>query len=116
MSQKYKNFGDFWPFYVCEHSKPLTRLFHFIGTATIFPLLYAAAFYKPYLALYIPVTAYGFAWFSHFFIEKNKPATFQYPLWSLIGDFKMFCLMLAGKMGGEYERCRKSDSNRSKKR
>lgn len=114
MNRKYETFREFWPFYVCEHSKPLTRLFHFIGTAAIFPLLYAAVIYNPYLALLIPVTAYGFAWFSHFFIENNKPATFTYPLWSLAGDFRMFGLMIIGKMGREYEHCRKYESRNRK--
>ena len=111
MTRKYHTFREFWPFYVCEHSRPLTRLFHFIGTFSIFPLVCAAALYNPYIALFIPVTAYGFAWFSHFFIEKNKPATFKYPLWSLIGDFRMFGLMMVGKMNREYENCRKSENS-----
>lgn len=108
MNKEFESFREFWPFYVCEHSKPLTRGFHFIGTATIFPLFYAAVNFYPYLVFLIPVTAYGFAWFSHFCIEKNKPATFRYPQWSLAGDFKMFGLMIIGKMDKEFELCRKS--------
>ena len=55
----------------------------------------------PWLLLVIPVFAYGFAWFGHFFIEKNRPATFSYPLWSLFGDFKMYWYFLNGKMNAE---------------
>jgi len=101
MSTRFESFTEFWPFYVCEHSKPETRIFHFIGTLTIFPLLVSATFLNLYLLLLIPVCAYGFAWFSHFFIEKNKPATFTYPLWSLLGDFRMFWFMCRGNMKDE---------------
>lgn len=52
------------------------------------------------------MSGYGFAWFAHYFVEKNRPATFTHPLWSLLGDFKMFGLMCAGKMDGEVARCR----------
>ena len=99
-------FKDFWPFYVREHSRPLNRKLHFIGTASIFPLAFAALFYNSWLWLLVPISAYGFAWYGHFFIEKNRPATFIHPVWSLIGDFKMFGYMLAGRMDEEVRRCR----------
>lgn len=105
MSTRFESFTEFWPFYVCEHSKAETRVFHFIGTLTIIPLLLSAIFLNLYLLLLIPISAYGFAWFSHFFIEKNRPATFTYPLWSLLGDFLMFWFMCQGKMKVEVNRC-----------
>ena len=107
MSTHFDSFSDFWPFYVCEHSKPETRRLHFIGTSTIVPIIIFAIFVNPYIALLIPVSAYGFAWYSHFFIELNRPATFNYPLWSLMGDFKMFWLMCFRKMDAEVLRCEK---------
>jgi hypothetical protein len=76
-------------------------------------LCIGAVFFNPYLALLIPLSAYGFAWFSHFFIEKNRPATFIYPLWSLLGDFKMFWLMCRGKMNEELIRCQKLNLDRT---
>jgi hypothetical protein len=106
MSEKYKTFSEFWPFYVCEHSKPETRFLHFIGTLTILPLLAGAIFFNVYILFLIPLSAYGMAWASHFFVEKNKPATFAYPLWSLFGDFFMFWLMCRGKMELEVLRCK----------
>jgi hypothetical protein len=105
MSARFESFTEFWPFYVCEHSKAETRVFHFIGTLTIIPLLLSAIFLNLYLLLLIPVSAYGFAWFSHFFIEKNRPATFTYPFWSLLGDFRMFWFIFQGKMEHEVNRC-----------
>lgn len=99
------NYAEFWDFYVQEHSQPLTRLLHFIGTALglvilVWVLRTGNWGYFP-LCL---VVGYGFAWFSHFVIEKNKPATFQYPLWSFISDYKMMFYMLTGKMNSEVER------------
>ena len=103
---EYKSFAEFWPFYVCEHSKALTRKFHFVGTSSIIPMVVLVITISPWFLLLLPVSAYGFAWYSHFFIQRNRPATFTYPLWSLIGDFKMFWLMCRGKMDNEVQRCR----------
>ena len=113
MSKRYQSFSQFWPFYVSEHSLPRTRLWHFVGTASLLPIILIAVFYNLYLLLLLPLFGYGFAWYSHFFVEKNRPATFRYPLWSLVGDFRMFALMCLGKMDAEVERCRKleTDSN-----
>lgn len=90
---------------MCEHSRPLNRKLHFIGTASIVPLAVAAIFYSGWLWILIPFSAYGFAWYGHFFVEKNKPATFIHPVWSLIGDFRMFGYMLIGRMDAEVQRC-----------
>jgi hypothetical protein len=105
MTKRFASFADFWPFYVCEHSAPLTRLLHFIGTATIIPLLVASFWFDPLFVLLIPVSAYGFAWVAHFLVERNRPATFSHPLWSLLGDLRMFALMCAGRMSAEVQRC-----------
>ncbi len=104
---RYTNFAEFWPFYVREHSKPLTRWLHFIGTASLFPLTVFAVANNLTVLLLLPFAGYGFAWYAHFFVEKNKPATFKYPLWSLMADFKMFFLMLLGRMDKEVRRCGK---------
>ncbi len=96
---RYKNFGEFWPFYVQEHSKRGTRWLHFLGTTLLF-LFLSLSFRNGSLLflLYGIVAAYGCAWTGHFWIEKNRPATFQYPLFSLLGDFKMYGFMLIRKM------------------
>ncbi len=98
MANEFRSFKEFWPYYLCEHSKPLTRILHFLGTFSIIPMVIIAFIINPYLVLLIPIFAYGFAWFGHFFVEKNRPTTFKNPLWSLAGDFKMFYLMCIGKM------------------
>jgi len=103
--EKIKTYAEFWDFYVAEHSQPLTRLFHFAGTSLGIVLL--VWIFRTGNFLYLPlcfVTGYAFAWFSHFVIEKNKPATFKYPLWSFISDYKMVFYMLTGKMNAEVER------------
>lgn len=94
-----KTFDDFWPSYLREHSNPKNRRLHFVGTLIIHLILFyvfATADFKVLWA--VPVIGYGFAWFGHFFIEKNRPATFKHPIWSLMGDFKMFYLMLSKKL------------------
>ena len=101
----FSGFEDFWPFYVSQHSKAATRLFHFAGTSGGMAILAAAAVARrPALAAAALVFAYGLAWFSHFAIEKNRPATFTHPWWSLRADFRMFRLMLAFRMTGEAKR------------
>lgn len=105
--ERIKTYAEFWDFYVAEHSQPLTRLFHFIGTSLGIVLL--VWIFRTGNFLYLPLcfaTGYAFAWFSHFVIEKNKPATFKYPLWSFISDYKMMFYMLTGKMNAEVERVR----------
>ena len=102
---RYTTFKDFWPFYLGEHSLPATRWMHFVGSTIavshlISCLLNGAWAFAP-LAL---VWGYGFAWVSHFFIEKNRPATFTYPLWSLAGDWKMWAMMLTFQLKGELDR------------
>jgi len=100
-----QNYAEFWDFYVREHSKPLTRLLHFIGTSLGLMLL-AWSLWSGRL-LYIPlffVIGYAFAWFAHFFVEKNRPATFRYPFWSFISDFKMMWYMVNGRMSAEVRR------------
>jgi len=100
MEKKYKNFEEFYPYYLEEHKKKGTRITHFIGTTLFFIWLASAAINAaPLHVLYGAITAYFFAWIGHFFIEKNKPATFQYPLMSLRGDFKLYFDILRGKQG-----------------
>jgi hypothetical protein len=105
--QEIKSFEEFWPFYVEEHSKTATRALHFAGTATAFA--FAAALAANGKWKWLPVAlvpGYAAAWIGHFLIEKNRPATFKYPLWSFMADQKMFGLMLTGKMEEEIERLR----------
>jgi hypothetical protein len=100
-----KTYSEFWDFYVSEHSKPLTRLLHFAGTSLgIALLVYFIATGRWYLFPLFLVVGYAFAWFAHFVVEKNRPATFKYPLWSFVSDFKMIWYMLTGRMDREAER------------
>jgi hypothetical protein len=100
-----RTYTEFWDFYVSEHSKPLTRVLHFAGTTM--GLLLLVFFVARGEWYYFPVfflAGYGFAWFAHFVIEKNRPASFRFPFWSFISDFKMIALMLSGQMSAEVER------------
>eukprot|EP00762_Andalucia_godoyi_P002585 ANDGO_03410.mRNA.1 hypothetical protein DICPUDRAFT_151843 len=96
--RKFKSLQEFYPFYIGEHSKPLTKLFHFIGTFLVICIFLFSMWTENlgYL-IYMPVAGYSFAWASHFFIEQNKPATFKYPTYSLASDFIMFYELLVGK-------------------
>jgi hypothetical protein len=100
------SYAEFWEFYVQEHSKPLTRGLHLVGTTLgIALLVYFVATGRWYFFPAFLVVGYAFAWFAHFVVEKNRPATLKYPLWSFISDFKMIAYILAGRMGREVERC-----------
>ncbi len=98
-ADRYTTFEAFFPFYLQEHGNAVNRRLHFVGTTLVNVLLLTALIEgKPWLLALTPVCGYGFAWIGHFIVEKNRPATFQYPLWSLMGDYKMYGLMLRGKL------------------
>jgi hypothetical protein len=99
------SFREFWPFYVREHARPLTRGLHYVGTSGVIASVAAALLVGPLtLLLLAPLFGYGFAWAAHFLVEKNRPATFRYPFWSLAADFVMFGKMLRGQMREEARR------------
>ena len=96
---QFRSFAEFYPYYPGEHSNPTCRRLHFVGTSLVIALLaYTIGSGKWLLLLAVPVFGYGFAWVGHFFFEKNRPATFTYPLYSLAGDFVMFRDILLGKL------------------
>ena len=98
MEKRYTDFKDFYPYYLSEHSHKTTKLLHFIGTSI--SLYFLFNFFRTFDFVYIILSllsGYGFAWVSHFFIEKNKPATFKYPFYSFIGDHLMFIEIIMGK-------------------
>mmetsp|Transcript_41425 Transcript_41425/g.57655 ORF Transcript_41425/g.57655 Transcript_41425/m.57655 type:complete len:106 (+) Transcript_41425:61-378(+) len=95
----YTTFQDFYPFYLSEHSNLINRKLHIMGTSIVILLWCYVFFTGQYnLLWYTPLIGYGFAWVGHFFFEKNKPATFKYPLFSLRGDFKMWYECLTGQI------------------
>jgi hypothetical protein len=105
MSERLRTYAEFWPFYLREHSKPVTRWLHFVGTTVGLGFCVSAFILgRGALALGFPLFGYGMAWIGHFGVEKNRPATFKYPLWSLISDFRMLGLMAVGQLGPHLER------------
>jgi len=105
VAAKLTRYSEFWPFYLREHAKRSTRAVHYVGTGLVFAALVLALATGNYWWLVaMPIAGYGFAWVGHFFIEKNRPATFTYPFWSLISDFRMFGHFISGTMGRELEK------------
>lgn len=99
MSEKeFKSLKEFYPFYLSEHQNLTSRILHFTGTFLLILSLFTGILFHDWRFLVIiPLIGYGFAWIGHFFFEKNKPATFKYPLYSLISDFLLFWDLLNGK-------------------
>lgn len=97
-SERFLSLKEFYPYYLSEHQHPISRMLHFTGTGLI--ALWAVLTIvqrKPWWLVMVPLGGYGFAWVGHFFFEKNKPATFQYPGYSLASDFILFWHLLTGK-------------------
>lgn len=104
-ARRIATFRAFWPYYVREHSKPITRALHFVGSTLVLLLVVAAIVTgRPLLLVFAPIVGYGFAWVGHFGFEKNKPATFKYPVYSFIADWVMYGKILSGTMRAEVER------------
>lgn len=96
---KYQSFADFYPFYLSEHSRRGTRRLHFIGSSLALACLVLLVLTgDPWWLAAGFVAGYGFAWFSHLVVEKNRPATFRQPLYSFMGDWKMFWQILTGRI------------------
>jgi hypothetical protein len=96
-----RSFQEFWPYYVRQHSRPRTRLLHAIGSILAVVMFGAAFAIKLWLLVAVPVVGYAFAWYAHFFVEHNRPATFGHPFYSLFADYRMLFLMMAGRMENE---------------
>eukprot|EP00761_Pharyngomonas_kirbyi_P010502 gb/GECH01010522.1/.p1 GENE.gb/GECH01010522.1/~~gb/GECH01010522.1/.p1 ORF type:complete len:116 (+),score=8.50 gb/GECH01010522.1/:1-348(+) len=97
-SQGFSSFQEFYPYYLGEHSNQICRRLHVIGTTGVMLMLTLLIITQnPYIFPFVPFCGYSFAWVGHFFFEQNKPATFKHPIYSLIGDFKLWYETITGK-------------------
>ena len=97
--REFASFREFYPYYLGEHRNRLCRRLHFIGSTLVIAIVVAAAWTRqPLWLLLAPVAGYGFAWVGHYGFEKNRPATFRHPLYSLLGDWVMFADVLRGRV------------------
>lgn len=98
-NQPFRTFSAFYPYYLSEHAHSVCRILHFIGSWLVLAVIGIAIFTQAWMLLWlVPVIGYGFAWAGHFFYEKNRPATFRYPFYSLAGDWVMFKDILLGRV------------------
>ena len=96
---KFESFAAFYPFYLSEHSDQTCRRLHFAGsTLALLCLVALIVTRNPWWLLAGVLCGYGFAWIGHFAFEKNQPASFKQPLYSLMGDWKMFWQIVTGKI------------------
>ena len=111
MTQKANSFASFWPVYLLAHRSPVCRALHHVGmTGAVASVVAAVALGQPaWLAAGI-VFAYGLSWIGHFFAERNRPATFGHPLWSLAGDVRMYVLFLTGRLSATLARAEEASS------
>ena len=99
-----RSFSDFWPFYVRAHSLRSTRLCHACGSILALVCVALGIAINGWFFLAAPIVGYAFAWYGHFFVEHNKPATFGHPFYSLAADYVMVYKMITGAMDGEVRR------------
>jgi hypothetical protein len=99
MARRFASFRDFYPYYLGEHRDPRCRRLHFTGTSLVIVTVLAAVLTRNVMWLVaVPLAGYGFAWLGHALFERNRPATFRHPFYSLLGDFAMFRDMLIGRI------------------
>lgn len=104
-NNRIQTYGEFWPFYLKEHSMEKTRNWHFVGSSlSVIFMIASIVLLRPYLLFGALLAGYGFAWYSHFYVQKNRPATFKYPFWSLFSDFRMWSLQLTGRLQTELQK------------
>ena len=98
-SQQFDSFANFYPFYLGEHQDRTSRRLHVIGTSCVIALFATSVILQQFKLLWLlPLVGYSFAWLGHFIFEKNRPATFKHPIYSLMGDFKMWWQVLSGQI------------------
>jgi len=95
--ERYRSFSTFYPFYLTEHVHPTSRRLHVVGTSLVIACLVMGVLVSARWFIAAPLVGYGFAWVGHFVFEKNRPATFKYPLYSLAGDFRLWFEVVTGK-------------------
>jgi hypothetical protein len=104
---------EFYFYYLTEHQHPANRFLHFVGTSLfILLLIHVLLIHQPIVLIGAPIVGYGFAWIGHFYIEKNKPATFKYPFYSLASDFIMFWDILNGRIHRKLKIAKKMQEQR----
>jgi hypothetical protein len=98
-SERFTSFAEFYPYYLQEHSNDICRRLHYVGSLLVLSIfIYAISQQQWSLLWLMPLAGYGFAWVGHFVFEKNRPATFKYPLYSLLGDWVMLKDALSGRI------------------
>ena len=95
----FRTFADFYPFYLSEHANRISRRLHFVGTSIAVALLITSLVTQLWWLVAVAlIQGYAFAWVGHFFFEHNKPATFRYPRFSFMGDWRLWWEILTGKV------------------
>lgn len=96
-----RSFQQFWTYYLLHHQSPVTRLLHTAGSvACLAGVTCSIATMSLWPIPISLVIGYLCAFGGHWWVERNQPMTFRYPLRAGLCNWLLFGVELRGLLGG----------------